>query len=338
VNSITSLNIELLGKCLLECRHCSSSSSFIRNDKLDIRYIKQLLIEGSSFGAGYLSISGGEPLLYEDLFNVLTLARDLKYKVRIYTSGIIGNIDSLKAVDTQFLQKIKAFNNVEAMIFSLHAPSAEIHDYITQRPGSFDFTVEAIQRAIAVGLVTEVHTVPMSVNYALIPKLIRFAEECGVSELSLLRLVPQGRCTENKHLIMNGAETAQFTKLVNKLDSHVLSIRKGAPYRCLFLNEAGVCSAGVDKLLISPDGSVHPCEAFKFTESDSNIYDKSLKEIWETDRILNEIRNLSIEQINVCNQCPNVNKCSGGCPGQRLLEYKNVLIGPDPICMVNPKL
>jgi radical SAM protein with 4Fe4S-binding SPASM domain len=297
-----------------------------------------LLLEGSFLGADCLSISGGEPLLYEELFDVLQLASVLKYKVRIYTSGIIGNADGLEAVDTQLLQKIKAYNNIEAMIFSLHAPSAEIHDYITQRPGSFGFTIDSIQRSIAAGLVTEIHTVPMSVNFALIPKLILLAEEYGVAELSLLRLVPQGRCTENKHLIMSRAEIAQFMRLVNKFDSHVLSIRKGAPYKCLFLNEASVCSAGVDKLLISPDGSVHPCEAFKFTDSNSNIYDKSLQEIWETDPWLNEIRNLNTQQISICNQCPNIHKCSGGCPGQRLLENKDLLMGPDPICMVNAKL
>lgn len=335
MNSIKSLNIELSGKCLLECRHCSSSSSYVRNDKIDIRHIERLLLEGRLLGANCLSISGGEPLLYEDLFDVLQLTSILEYEVRIYTSGIIGNAGGLKAVDTRFLQKIKAYNNIEAMIFSLHAPSAEIHDYITQRPGSFGFTIESIQRSIAAGLVTEIHTVPMSVNFALIPELILWAEECGVAEISLLRLVPQGRCTENKHLMMNRAETAQFMRLVNKADSHVLSIRKGAPYKCLFLNEASFCSAGVDKLLISPDGSVHPCEAFKFTDSNSNIYKKNLREIWETDPWLNEIRNLNIQQISICNKCPNIHKCSGGCPGQRLLENKSLLTGPDPICMVN---
>lgn len=338
MNNLESLNIELAGKCLLECRHCSSSSTFTRKGKIDLKQMERLLIEGSNLGASNLSISGGEPLLYEGLFGVLKLANELKYRVKIYTSGITGNISRLEATDREMLLNIKEFGNIEAVIFSLHAPCADIHDYVTKRPGSFDLTVKAIKHAVAVGLTTEIHTVPMSINYVLIPKLTILAEELGAKKLSLLRLVPQGRCLENQHLIMNRVETAQFIKIVNCLDSPVLAIRKGAPYKCLFLTDVCACSAGVNKLLISPDGSVHPCEAFKFSKSDSNIYDTSLKEIWETDSRLNEIRSMNISQINICNECPNIQRCSGGCPGQRLLTHKDMYIGPDPICLVNASL
>lgn len=331
---ITYLNIELTNKCGLQCAHCSSSSSFDGTDYIAPNRVLRLLNEGKELGANCLSISGGEPLLYPYLHEIIEYANSIGYTIRLYTSGIITkNGFELRSIDEETLKSF--VGKIDTIIFSLHSHLATIHDGITGKKGSFDLTTEAIRAAIKIGLITEIHTVPMSINYKDIPSLISLAEDIGVRQVSFLRLVPQGRCVDNPHLMMNATETKQFVGILNKIYSPVLELRKGAPFKCLFIEEAGECSAGKDKILISPDGSVHPCEAFKFSSSHSNINTQSLSHIWSEDSMLNQIRLLDISQINKCNDCGNLYVCHGGCPGQRYLEYGTIKCGPDPLCPIS---
>lgn len=332
-NHITYLNIELINKCGLQCAHCSSSSSFDASDYIVPDRVLRLLDEGKELGAKCLSISGGEPLLYPHLHEVTEYANSIGYTIRLYTSGIItkdGN--ELHSIDEKTLKSF--IGKIDTIIFSLHSYLPAVHDDITQKKNSFDLTVAAIRKSIQVGLITEIHTVPMSINYKDIPGLVALAEDIGVKQLSFLRLVPQGRCVNNLHLMMNATETKQFVDILNNIDSPVLELRKGAPYKCLFIEEASECSAGKDKILISPDGYVHPCEAFKYASSFSNINTDSLANIWSKDSTLNQIRLLDISQISECSSCGNLNVCHGGCPGQRYLEYNTFKRGPDPICLI----
>ncbi|MDD2498356.1 MAG: radical SAM protein [Desulfitobacteriaceae bacterium] len=330
---ITYLNIELTNQCGLQCAHCSSSSSFDGTDYIAPNRVLRLLDEGKKLGAKCLSISGGEPLLYPYLNEIIEYANTTGYTIRIYTSGIITKDGvELRSIAEETLKSF--VGKIDTIIFSLHSHLATLHDGITCKKGSFDLTTKAIRAAIKIGLITEIHTVPMSVNYKDIPHLISLGEDIGVRQVSFLRLVPQGRCVNNPHLMMNVAETKQFVEILNEMDSPVLKLRKGAPYKCLFIEKAGECSAGKDKILISPDGSVHPCEAFKFSSSRSNINTQSLTDIWMEDSMLNQIRMLDILQISECNTCGNINVCHGGCPGQRYLEYHSIEQGPDPICLI----
>lgn len=333
-SQITNINIELTNKCGLQCAHCSSSSSFDGTDYISPEKVRRLLGEGKELGAKCLSISGGDPLLYPYLHEIIDHAKCTGYTIRLYTSGIITNDGvELRTIDENTLQTF--VGKIDTIIFSLHSYLANIHDEITGKKGSFNLTIAAIRAAVNAGIITEIHTVPMSINYKEIPGLINLAEGLGVKRVSFLRLVPQGRCINNLHLMMNPSETMNFVDILRELDSPVLELRKGAPYKCLFIGKAGECSAGRDKILISSDGSVHPCEAFKFSCSRSNINKQSLVDIWSGDPMLNQIRVLDIFQISECNKCGNIDVCHGGCPGQRYLKYDTIERGPDPICLIS---
>lgn len=325
--------VELNNRCLLSCKHGSSSASNMGNKCLATERVKELLVEARIMGAQCFSISGGEPLLYDGLLDVLEKAHDLGFKTKIYTCGVINNDKEVVSIGEETFSAIQSYN-VDRVIFSLHGAVSSTHDYITGVNGSFALVMESIRRAIRLGLIVEVHTVPMSVNFREIPGIIRLAEELGVQKVSLLRLVPQGRCNENLHLLMDKDQTKEFVNIVESIDSGFVTIRKGAPYRCLFHSSSPFCSAGKDKVLIGPDGSVHPCEAFKSVPSASNINSNSLSCIWKHDDMLIRLRKHGLSSISVCDDCSDWPVCRGGCPGQRWLKYDDLSTGPDPICIM----
>jgi radical SAM protein with 4Fe4S-binding SPASM domain len=336
IRCLKELYVELSNYCLLECLHCSTLASSQGNTFLDNTFIQNLLIEGKKLGAKNLFLSGGEPLLYPGLWDLLAFAVELEYKISVYSSGVIDDgFGRLQAVDYQRIKKLKHFT--EKIIFSLHGADACRHDHITGKPGSFNLLLESLLRAVSLGLPCEIHVVPMKINYRQIPLIVGLAEKLGAQRVSLLRLVPQGRCLAHKEELLiekNREQVNEFVKIVKKLKSPILKVRKGAPFRCLFFEQAGTCSAGQDKLLIGPGGDVHPCEAFKSDQATFNIKTSPLREIWEMDKRINEIRALQLEKIAICNRCFNLARCKGGCPGQRWVAHGRIEQGPDPLACV----
>lgn len=333
VKRLRELYVELSNNCPLECLHCSSLASPQGDMFIDYHEMQKMLIEAKRLGAEKLILSGGEPFLYPKIWELLPYAQELGFQTKLYSSGVLMNdYGRMCAVDPLDLRKASVF--VERLIFSLHGAVSELHDCISGKHGSFDLLLQTIQSAVNHEIYCELHVVPMSKNYKQIPSMIRLAERLGIKQVSLLRLVPQGRCLEHASelLLENDPEQVEeFIEIVNNLQSPTLSVRKGAPFRCLFFEQSGQCSAGLDKLLIGPDGSVHPCEAFKSDHLNSNIKNSSLRDIWETDQRLHEIRSLTVEEVEPCKLCHNLPNCHGGCPGQRWLAHGSIGKGPDPL-------
>jgi radical SAM protein with 4Fe4S-binding SPASM domain len=327
---IKSISIELTDRCNLLCKHCSTEASPDKNTFISYDSFERLLYSGKELGADCLSLSGGEPLLHPEIEKMVKKASDLNYNINIYTSGVMKNNNVISEKRLLFLKK-----NVDTLIFSVFSDENNLHDYITGIKGSFNTTINSIEATLEHNINTEIHTVPMSVNYKKIPQIIELANNLGINQVSLLRLVPQGRCTENKNLIMDNLEVEELKSMVKRLENNKkdIIIRKGAPYKCLFIEEADNCSAAEDKILISPNGDVHPCEAFKSDQAVSNINQHDLYYIWQNDKRLNQLRELNKYQISNCNNCSQLEDCKGGCPGQRWLKHKDVLIGPDPGCI-----
>jgi len=333
-HGLKKISIEITDKCYLSCKHCSTSATSKENNFLTKIEIERLLKDAKIMGAKFLTISGGEPLLHGSIWDILNISKDLNFKVSLYSSGVLKKDNKFVHLEKELQEKIRNYNNVD-IIFSLYSNQPDVHDYITNINGSYELVLKSIRIANSVGLQPEIHTVPMSVNYKQLSEIINLAEELRVEKLSLLRLVFQGRCVQYPELLLDKKQIQELCVKVKECTNNTsaVKLRKGAPFKCIFLIDADSCTAGEDKILIGPDGSVHPCEAFKTEVSKSNIRDSSLQEIWEKDPMLNELRDINYNDITKCNSCVNLNKCQGGCPGQRWLNYKNFLEGPDPICI-----
>lgn len=327
---LSEIYLELLDKCLLACRHCSTSASRQGEKILGIDTVRKVIAEAKALGAAHLTLSGGEPLLYPGIWDVLAYAQSQGFETTVYTSGIIASRSGPGPIAGGTSRKLSKY--ASKVITSLHGPNAATHDYITATPGSFALSLESI-RCLAKHNLVEVHMVPMKTNYRSVGQVFALCARLGVNQVSLLRLVPQGRCLRNPQLLMSPAEYHSFRLLVESLEGDGLAIRKGAPFRCLFFAAAGSCSAGQDKVLIGPDGTVLPCEAFKFCRQGSNVKAMTLREIWQHDARLNLVRTARTAPIHHCSSCSHYAQCLGGCPGQRMLANGDMLAGPDPACL-----
>lgn len=304
------ITIEITQCCPNNCIYCSSLSSLNKKTFLSFNEIKEIIDDALLFDVEMISLSGGEPFLHSDLIDIVRYIHKKGLRCNIYTSGIYHNGVSFDAIPESTLTAIQKL--VDKLIFNIESASDSQYELIMGIKGGFELMKTSILRALQYGFIVESHTVLMKCNLDHLPKIMELGRSLGISKMSFLRLVIQGRALENKSLTYLSDEDIRTAKeLIRKIsDEYNSDIRFGIP-----LSECTKrinCMTGIMKLNIRYDGNVYPCEAFK-NDSFSNISDlkpgnikiERLKNIYENSPYLNEIRNhlLDFQQFDTCETC-----------------------------------
>jgi MoaA/NifB/PqqE/SkfB family radical SAM enzyme len=169
-----------------------------------------------------------------------------------------------------------------------------VHERITRIRGSFAKTQAAIAAATECGLEAELHFVPLANNYQELERLVSYARAAGISRISVLRFVPQGRGTLIQNHALNRMQNIELRRSIIRLRSQGNDIRTGSPYNFLMLNDQPKCSSAIDRLIIGPDLRIYPCDAFKQVSAEelvgtlhlSTLRGNSLVDCWENSPFL----------------------------------------------------
>jgi len=285
-------------------------------------------------GVPALAISGGEPVIWDGILTLLRRVAESEMQVSLYSSG----------VGDHTLSVIGAMASIPRarLIFSLYSHQPEVHDYVTQGHGSHSTTVAAITSSVSLGVRTELHFTAMRLNYRDLLDVCRMAKALGVSRVSVLRLVPQGRSRNAADGRFLGKEdNLRLRELLGEARL-IIDTRIGSPYGFLHISDSPECSAGVDRLVVLPDLRISPCDAFKQvkpeelvgTDAYSQLDRWSLADCWERSPYLNAIRqHLCEPHVSPCRECGTFRWCFSGCTAQRYLTHGRLVRGPDPMCL-----
>ena len=309
--SLNEITIEVTQQCPNRCIYCSSLSDMEKIERLDSATIFQVVDDAVALGAKTVSLSGGEPFLREDIVEIVDYILGKGLKVRLYSSGIYSDVDSYSSIPTMLLEAVKG--KLDALIFNYEAIDAELYATIMgTEAANLALLDETINSAISLGIPVEAHMVPMHCNYRQIPDVLSKLYTLGVSNVSFLRLVPQGRVLENKELMELSAEEQEELKqiLAKSQETYQGKIRLGLPFSA----KRAACGTGSVKLTVRYDGYVFPCEAFKdgMIEIEKgitpdNVKDKSLTELYEESGYLKIVR----EGLQAYSGCEGSEYCYG---------------------------
>jgi radical SAM protein with 4Fe4S-binding SPASM domain len=328
--------IEVTYRCNLNCVHCSSDARPSNLLEMTRAECLRILAEAVGMGIQDVAFSGGEPLLWPHINDAVELAAKHRLNVTIYTSGIAE----------EFKRRSFCLHDIGAsrFVFSVFGATASGHDRITRKAGSFERTKTAMRDALAVGLVTELHFVPMANNYLELSNIAQLARQLGASRVSVLRLVPQGRAVLIRDRALNRIQNLELRRQILALRQEHGDdfIRTGSPYNFLMLNDQPACSAAIDRLIISPDLRLYPCDAFKRigalemvkTEDWSCLAGTSLSECWRKSPYLEAVRTyLTTDFADPCGSCTLLEKCVSGCLAQKVIVQDSLDKKPDPDCL-----
>lgn len=200
------------------------------------------------------------------------------------------------SLPNEYIEAIRGM--VDKVIFNVEADSSALYDQIMGTDvGGFDMMKKSIIDCVSSGLVVETHVVPMQVNFKHLRSIFEMCYQLGVSKVSILRLVLQGRALENLSLVkLSGKDNREVTKLIKALyESYKGKVRIGLPYSDS--NCRIYCKAASDKINVRYDGNVYPCEVFKDDllntklgcEPD-NVWKDSFYDIYQNSPYLNVVR------------------------------------------------
>jgi radical SAM protein with 4Fe4S-binding SPASM domain len=334
--NLKDFKIEVTYRCDLNCVHCSSDARPSNSLEMARDDCLRILEDAVGMGIGDVAFSGGEPLLWPAIFDAVEWAAKHRLSVTVYTSGVAE----------EFRRKASRLHDLGAsrFIFSVFGATASSHERVTRRAGSFERTKSAMRDALSIGLTTELHFVPMSNNHRELSDVAKLACALGASRVSVLRLVPQGRAVLIRDRALNRVQNLELRRQILALRKEYGDdfVRTGSPYNFLMLNDKPACSAAIDRLIISPDLRLYPCDAFKRigaaelvkTEDWSCLAGTSLSECWKKSPYLEAVRvYLTTDFGDPCGSCELLEKCLSGCLAQKAIIHNTLDKKPDPDCL-----
>lgn len=191
ISSPINVTLKLTNACNLKCLHCHSKSgeAHTHMDKNLLFNILEQLRENKVFG---VNISGGEPLLYPDFFEVLEYMNKIGIRITISTNAVLINENIVK----KMIQ-----NNVRGVQISLDGSNKELHDKIRNIKGCFDKTLRGIELFSKNNIPVMIVSVISKQSKEEYGEIIDFAYRIGAKAHKTNAMLPIGNAKDNMNLI-----------------------------------------------------------------------------------------------------------------------------------------
>ncbi len=334
---------EITRRCNLRCVHCRSSSELEAKGHPDFSLdeAKRILDDISSYAKPVVVLSGGEPLLRDDVFDIAAYGTKKGLRMCMATNGTL--------VTREICEKIKEAD-IKMVSMSLDGSTAEVHDDFRSMPGAFDGTLRAAELFREYGISFLINSSFTKRNQEEIPKIYRLAKKLGATAWYMFMIVPTGRGEDIMQELISKEDYEDLLKWhyeMEKAEEDILvrptcapsyyrvvleqAKEKGDDYkrRTLQFSTGGSkgCLAGQLISLIDVDGNVLPCSYFPI--SAGNVKEKSFKDIWENSKLFKDLRDFKSYKGR-CGSCEYVNVC-GGCRA-RAYAVTGDYMDEEPFC------
>jgi AdoMet-dependent heme synthase len=297
-----SVLFELTHRCHLACVHCYLDDNHQWHDKareLSTEQAADAITQLHAAGCMFLTLSGGETFLRQDLFELLGHARRLGLAVSLFTTGTLLRPAHLPRLAKLYLRSVE---------LSLYSAEPEIHDAITQKPGSHAKSLRAIEQLLAHDIPVTLKTPLMQQNAASYDGLKALAETLRV-RLSVDSTLTATNAGQHTPLRMR-LTSAQLVELYSRPELRKGSLPKADP-------DSPICAIGKRSCVIGPFGDVYTCLGYQ--RALGNLRQHSFREIWSDTGLLHQLRRLRVSDLPVCGSCEKSGYC-GRCAGSALLE------------------
>jgi radical SAM protein with 4Fe4S-binding SPASM domain len=272
--------------CNLACRHCGSDCHRSRDTSRELttaeavgmfRQVKR------DFGSQnvFVAVTGGEPLIRPDLFEVMAETRRLGFHWGMVTNG--WHVDAAAVENC-------CRTGMGTIVISLDGASPASHDWL-RGPGSFERAVEAIDRFQRAGFLStlQVTTTIHRLNVGELDAMFTWMQAHSVRDWRVVSVFPNGRARQQEDLLLEPRDLRRLLDFVRAKRSRLESPRvsygdegylgpelerrvRDFHYACL----AGICIASV-----LADGGIGGCPNVPRSLVQGNIRTDCLMDVWE---------------------------------------------------------
>lgn len=335
---------EITRNCNLSCVHCRAAATNGPYDgELSTEAALKLLDQIAQVGNPIVILTGGEPLLRSDIFQIAQYGTDKGLRMVMAPNGTLINEDTAKKM-AQF--------GIKRISISLDAADKDAHDAFRGVVGAFEAALRGIQFAKNAGIEFQINTTISKRNFNQIPKIQKLAEELGAVAHHIFLLVPTGR---GKYIIDQEISAEDYEKTLNwfyeQREKTKLQLKATcAPHYYRILRQRAKedgktvnfqthgldavtrgCLGGTGFCFISHQGVVQPCGFLQLNCGD--ITQTSFKEVWQNSEVFKNLRNYD-KLKGKCGQCEYRRVC-GGCRA-RAYEATGDYLAEEPLCSFQP--
>ena len=319
----------LIRRCNLACKHCYATSADIDFDgELSTDEVFSVMDDLKAFGVSVLILSGGEPLLRPDIFEISHRAREMGFYVGLSTNGTLIDASNIEAIEDV------GYDYVGVSLDGMRAT----HDRFRRKQGAFDESINGIRLCHEAGIKIGLRFTLTQDNAAELPDLLRLMRDEDIDKFYLSHLNYAGRGNRNrdsdlhhqmtraamdlmfetcwqdvkagiKREFVTGNNDADGVYLLQwaqqHLPEHVEALRRqllrwGG-------NSSGVNIANIDNL-----GTVHP-DTMWWDYSIGNVRERPFSEIWQdtTDPLMAGLKAARRPLEGRCASCRHLAICGG---------------------------
>lgn len=310
-------------RCPLDCPHCLAAGSASGFADMPLAEVEDLIKQVAEAAVPEFLVTGGEPLVREDLPEVIELLRTHEVSWSLNTSAY-PNDETRRAME----RHPPAFAAV-----SLDGPRS-VHDAFRGRPGSFDECLSAMEFFQGLdGCEVTAGTTITTVNLPYLQATFREVQRSAANAWGIHLLIPEGRAAKRRELFLSARQMKSLLRFVARKRRHFpvgLADEFGyaGDWEPLLRDAPLSCGAGRAQVVVLPDGSVVPCTTLDRSTAAGNLHDSDLMSIWQGG--FAELRAARVD--GKCRACDFARACEGGCWLQRRAGtqcYKSTWERPD---------
>jgi heme b synthase len=344
-NKVRMIAWEVTRSCNLNCAHCRAAASCgPYAGELSTEKCLHLIDEITAVSSPVIILTGGEPLLRPDIFEIAHYGTNQGLRMVMATNGTLV---------TPAVARKMTESGIKRVSISIDGKDAHSHDIFRQEKGAFDKAMAGIEVLKDAGLEFQINTTITTANVSQIKEILELAKNIGAAAHHIFLLVPTGR---GKDLAGQAITAAHYEETLlwfhqESLNCEIQLKATCAPhyFRIMHQNKpkgekpvkkTGAhfhestrgCLGGITFCFISHVGQVQPCG---YLELDcGNVKNKSFARIWEQSEVFRNLRDYTTYK-GKCGRCEFIKVC-GGCRA-RAYEATGDYLAEEPLCLYEPK-
>lgn len=316
--------LEITARCNNNCRHCfinlPEGDVEAQNKELTLAEISDIADQAVELGTMWCLLTGGEPLLREDFFEIYLALKKKGLLLSLFTNACLvteEHIAFFKKYPPQYIE------------VSVYGISEEVYERVTRKPGSYANFRHGLDLLFESGIKIKLKTMALRSNFNELSEIAKFCREHSDSTFRfdpLLHLrydqdplrnnqIRQERLTSDEIVAIEKADEERSMALQNNCAHFIFSDNYRVDDDFLFH-----CGAGKSSFTVSYDGFFRLCFGLWHPDTIYNLRNGTLEEAWNhhIPKIRN-IRSTNPEFLRICQNCPIVNLCLN-CPAHAYLE------------------
>ncbi|WP_125152667.1 radical SAM/SPASM domain-containing protein [Clostridium rectalis] len=350
------VDISITNRCNLKCDYCYASSGpeAISNQELTLDDFKRLFDELEKLNVHRISLSGGEPFIRKDFFEILEATQKYRFAKIINTNATL--------IDNDIAKKLSNYK-FDRICVSLDGSNKQTHEKIRGK-NTFEKTINGIKNL-------QQYKLPVSTLFTLnknnvdnLIECIKFNEQLGITYMKVMVVCPTGRASDGDILVTKEQWYPVFLQLSKMMFNKEIKLH----FKIVPPNESEVfwlyyfpleyynrldllpvwgqnniinnsskrdisCQSGINACSIIQNGDVYGCDLMIGIDEfkAGNIKENSFGEIWIKSEVFKKLRNINFDDLQgKCKKC-NKSWCGAGCRSAAYNLYGSIY-GSDESC------